>query len=181
MKKPSDKNTVLPFYGGGSTLPLDTEIQMEQALSGLTEMLSETDDPNIVEESFSEIMGIAEEIAKKNWGRACEVVKQAEESLSVDILGDDIIMGLIDLALDDPQIGKMTKAVNICMPSYNFKQLADVDEIKGAMPKEGALALLDIAELYTGSTSQLMQEIYNMKNAIDPSFSLPEGEGFDWH
>ena len=178
MKKTFDKNNP-PVIEPTSALPTVQEHELDNNLLHAIEMLDESDVQDVRIELLASILDIAKEIAQKDWPRASEVVQRNVTKLDC-ALPDDLIMDMIDIAIQDPQIEKMTKAMGI-MGGYRFEELADVPEIKDLVPDVGALALIELAHGYAEEDAKILNEVQILRSAIDPSYPLPDEAKLDLH
>lgn len=186
VKKTFDKNNPPVIETMSSSMissmsarrPRDADVELDANLYHAMEMLDNAQDNDVRVEILSGILDIAKEVAETHWERGCEIAKANINKVSKPF-DDDLIMDLMDIAICDPQIEAMNKVMGIT-GGYDFKSLGDVPEIQAAMPKE-ALLLLESAEACAHPQSKVLNEVRGLRNAIDPSYIMPEGAGLDLH
>tara|TARA_R110002072_G_scaffold93938_2_gene208030 strand:- start:877 stop:1431 length:555 start_codon:yes stop_codon:yes gene_type:complete len=182
VKKTFDKNNLPVIETMSSSLsaqrPRDVDVELDANLYHAMEMLEDALEDDTRMEILSGILDIAKEVAETHWERGCEIAKANIHKVSVPF-DDDLIMDLMDIAIHDPQIEAMNKVMGIT-GGYDFKSLGDIAEIQAAIPKE-ALLLLERAEACAHPQSKILNEVRGLRNAIDPSYTMPEGAGFDLH
>lgn len=178
VKKKFDENNP-PIIEQTSALPAVQEHELDNNLLHVIEMLDESDAQDVRVELLASILDIAKEIAQRDWERASEVVQRNVTKLDC-ALPDDLIMDMIDIAIHDPQVEKLTKAMGV-MGGYNFEKLADVPEVKALVPDEGALALIELAHGYAEEGAKILNEVQILRSAIDPSYTLPDEAKLDLH
>ncbi len=159
------------------------EMQREENLRILIDLLHENDDfeGDTSSEIFADILEIAMDISVKDWDRASFIILKNIDHLNANALPESALMDLIDLALSDPQIESLNKRVDLCRLSYGFKNLADVPEIEVAVPRKGALALLEIADRYAIQGTNCAVEVHNMRDMIDPRYTIEPAEKYGLH
>lgn len=183
FKKKFNPDAPLELGSAVSPLMSQEELQKEHNLRGLLDLLQENDDfeGETSSEIFTDILEIVMDISEKDWKRASSIVLNNIEHVKTRYLPEGALMDLIDLALADPQIESLNKRVDLCRLSYEFKTLADVPEIEAAVPRKGALALLEVADQYSPRDSECSIEVHNMKNMIDPTYVIASTEKYDLH
>jgi hypothetical protein len=155
------------------------DYKLSSDLAHAIEILNDSPDEDERMDILSAILVMANEVSQKDWQRGCDLA--LEHMVKVDApFDDDLIMELVDIAMHDPQIEEMNKVIGV-VRGDDFKKLAEIQEVEAAIPKGGALLLLKMAEGYAFHNSKVLPEIRSLRNAIDPSYTMPEGAGLDLH